>query len=298
MLDSVCNQTFKDIEIILIDDGSTDGSRNILMDYATKDPRIRLFFREQSPDEKFGEKASVDLGREVAEGDYIMIVDHDDELSLDAIELLYSYTQDNTIDVVQGRSITIDENGEMVYATVDIYPIPTVVTKVEDLNDIEVMRHLVCNPVALWACLIRREFQKDIELGDYVFNDTDFIWKIKLTANSFCYIPDYIYKQNQHKDSASGANYTHIHAFDILEAFDNLERFLKRLEVPYRIWICFAIYRFRMCYGHSEGIKKPEAHDRFVNMLKENIKRDGDYTYIVDNLFDEQGSIAYRELIK
>ena len=298
LLESLIHQTFQDIEILLIDDGSTDGSRDILMEYAEKDQRVRVFFREKSSEERFGEKASVDLGRQIAQGSYIMLVDHDDELALGAIETLYKYTNDETIDVVQGRNITIDEDGKMVYATEDIYPEPTIIYNVNELNDIDIMQHLTCNPVALWTCLIRKDFQKDLELGDYIFNDTDFIWKLKLTAQTFCYIPEYIYKQNQHKDSVSGANFTYIHAFDIFESFDNLERFLKYMEVPYRIWTCFAIYRFRMCYGHLSGIKDPEAFNRFKSILKNNIKRDGNYSHIINVLFDNEGKIGYKELLE
>ena len=226
MLESVCNQTFQDIEILLIDDGSTDGSREILKEYAIKDNRIKLFFRDKSPNEKFGEKASVDLGRENATGDYIMLVDHDDELTLDAIERLYSYTNNNTIDVVQGRNISINEEGIQVYATLDIYHDPTIIPHYLTLTDEQLIVHFCSTPVALWTCLIRREFQKDIELGDYIFNDTDFIWKLKIMAQTFMYVPDYIYIQHEHKDSASGSGNTKTNAFNIFESFNNLERFL------------------------------------------------------------------------
>lgn len=297
LLDSLVNQTFQDIEIILIDDGSTDGSREVLAEYANKDSRINLILREQSPTEIFGEKYSVDIGRQVATGDYIMIVDHDDELSLGAIEILYQYTQNGTVDVVQGRSITINEKGQQVYATPALYPEPTIVYSINTLSDEQLLKHLLSTPIALWTCLIRREFQKDIELGDYIYNDTDFIWKLKLLAQSFVYAPEYIYRQNEHADSVSGSAHTSTNAFYIFRSMINLERFLKQQSVPYKIWILFALFKFRMIYGHSTGIKSEPAHTNFIEMLKMELKRDGDFSEEIKNLFTNNYYEAYKQLI-
>ena len=109
LLNSVIRQTLTDIEVFLIDDGSTDGSRDIIKEYAEKDSRIQYIFRDKDPNENFGQKYSADLGRQKAQGEYIMLIDHDDELMLDALEVLYSYTENGTVDVVQGRNISIDE---------------------------------------------------------------------------------------------------------------------------------------------------------------------------------------------
>lgn len=73
-LDSVCNQTFRDLEILCINDGSTDESPTILAEYAAKDPRIRII----DHGERKGVAWSRNSGLDAAEGEAVGIVDSDD----------------------------------------------------------------------------------------------------------------------------------------------------------------------------------------------------------------------------
>ena len=72
-LDSVVNQTLKEIEIICINDGSTDNSKQILEDYARKDDRIKIINRKNS-----GQGVARNVGIKYAKGEYIGFVDSDD----------------------------------------------------------------------------------------------------------------------------------------------------------------------------------------------------------------------------
>lgn len=74
-LDSICNQSFEDIEVLVIDDGSTDGSGEVIGQYVVKDPRVRCFHETNS-----GVSAARNLGLDNAEGEYIMFIDADDEI--------------------------------------------------------------------------------------------------------------------------------------------------------------------------------------------------------------------------
>lgn len=84
-LDSVVGQTFRDIEIICVDDGSTDGSASIVERYAEKDERISLIRQENK-----GLSAARNAGMKVARGKYISFVDSDDWIDLDFLEKLYN----------------------------------------------------------------------------------------------------------------------------------------------------------------------------------------------------------------
>ena len=53
-----------------------------------------------------------------------------------------------------------------------------------------------------------------------------------------------------------------------------------------------------MCYGHSEGISDPEAHEEFINILKKEMHRDGDYSDIISMVFSENYAKAYKELMQ
>ena len=84
-LDSVCNQTLREIEIICVDDGSSDSSFQILEEYQRKDDRIRLFQQQN----KYAGTAR-NLGKKHAAGEYLMFWDCDDFFEPDALEKLYT----------------------------------------------------------------------------------------------------------------------------------------------------------------------------------------------------------------
>ena len=85
MLESLINQTYKNLEIILIDDGSTDSSAKICDKYKKKDKRIVVMHKKNE-----GVSVARNKGLELARGDYIGFVDSDDVISLDMYERLYN----------------------------------------------------------------------------------------------------------------------------------------------------------------------------------------------------------------
>lgn len=83
-LDSICSQTYRNLDIIIIDDGSTDGSGEICDEYATKDPRIKVLHKENG-----GQSVARNRGLDIAKGDYIAFVDSDDWLESEMYQDLY-----------------------------------------------------------------------------------------------------------------------------------------------------------------------------------------------------------------
>ncbi len=79
-LDSVLGQTCRELEVICVDDGSTDRSPQILADYASRDPRIRVLTRENR-----GQGAARNAGLDMATGEWVMFVDSDDWIPRDAV---------------------------------------------------------------------------------------------------------------------------------------------------------------------------------------------------------------------
>ncbi len=93
-IESISNQTFKDLELILVDDGSTDNSGTICDEYAKKDNRIKVFHQENG-----GVCHARNKGLDNATGKYICFVDSDDYLEHNALEILYTDIQNHNADI-------------------------------------------------------------------------------------------------------------------------------------------------------------------------------------------------------
>ena len=103
-LDSVINQTYKNLEIICVNDCSTDSSPEILEEYAKKDRRIII---KKNP-KNIGLGLTRNEGIKIASGEYIHCLDSDDWLELDAYEILVKYL-DNDVDAVRFTYTSHDE---------------------------------------------------------------------------------------------------------------------------------------------------------------------------------------------
>lgn len=108
-LDSLCNQTLKDIEIITVNDKSTDMSLNILNQFAKNDKRIVII------DKKENQKtaAARNSGIEAAKGEYLAFVDGDDYIDLDFCEKLYNTAKKENADIAKALVNIVDENGKI-----------------------------------------------------------------------------------------------------------------------------------------------------------------------------------------
>lgn len=95
-MDSILAQTLEDIEVICVDDGSTDGSAAILDDYASRDNRVRVIHKENA-----GYGAAMNTGLDAARGEYIAIVESDDFIDPDMYERLVRDMDDYVLDVVK-----------------------------------------------------------------------------------------------------------------------------------------------------------------------------------------------------
>ncbi len=107
-LDSVINQTLKDIEIICINDGSTDNSLDILKEYASKDKRIKIIDLAVNQ----GVANARNIALENANGEYVGFVDPDDYIDLNFYEELYKKAQETDADIAKGVLVEEKVNGE------------------------------------------------------------------------------------------------------------------------------------------------------------------------------------------
>ncbi|MCF2570136.1 glycosyltransferase [Mediterraneibacter glycyrrhizinilyticus] len=108
-LDSVIGQSFRDIEIICVNDGSKDGSRDILAAYAKKDSRIVIFDKTNG-----GLSSARNTGLDAATGKYVLFLDSDDLLhASDALSVLYQKAEDNSLEQLFFDAEVIFENDDV-----------------------------------------------------------------------------------------------------------------------------------------------------------------------------------------
>ena len=107
-LESVIKQTYTDLEIICVDDCSTDNSAGLLLEYAQKDSRIKILTHKENKGSHIARK----MGVLNASGDYILFLDCDDVLALHAVEVIYNALCKNSVEVLEYgyHSIHANEN--------------------------------------------------------------------------------------------------------------------------------------------------------------------------------------------
>ncbi len=109
-LDSLINQTLRDIEIICINDGSTDNSLNILNEYAKKDSRITVLTQENQ-----GAAVARNRGLDIAKGEYLSILDSDDYFKQDMLEKLYNRAVETDAEIVKCYEFVVDSKNDKIY---------------------------------------------------------------------------------------------------------------------------------------------------------------------------------------
>lgn len=114
-IESILNQSYRDLELVIIEDCSQDGTLDIIEEYVKRDSRIKLLVNDCNR----GISYSTNKGIDFSKGKYIALLDDDDIAALDRIRLQVDYMENNVqIDVLGGRSRVIDAYGKMIGASV------------------------------------------------------------------------------------------------------------------------------------------------------------------------------------
>ena len=224
-LDSVLNQTLKDIEVICIDDGSSDSSFEILKKYSYNDDRVVIISQDNSGPAKTRNK-----GIELATGEYLTFVDSDDWIELDALEKLYDNAILNNSEVVLFNAIEHRINNKFhkrIYL-----PIDDNIDYSNFVFDYNYRRNLVMNYfLVVWSKLYKTSFLRNNNLyfdGNFkMFEDVPFHIETMMYAKRISYLPEILYnynKLNMQSEQTKKTNFNNRLA--IFDIFDYVENFL------------------------------------------------------------------------
>lgn len=190
--ETLVNQTYKSVEIIVIDDGSTDHSGDLCAKWAQKEQLVYL------SKENEGLGPTRNLGVQMAHGDYIMFVDPDDWLALDAIEVMVDCMHEGISDVV-----TVTGYYEFNNRTEELKEVwQDEVVGLEPICEETRKRiYLLRGFVMMWGKLFRRDFllENEIVIPDVPYEDAGVFPEIVFNARQidFCSKPVYYYRANR-----------------------------------------------------------------------------------------------------
>ena len=243
-IESIREQTYSNIEIILVDDGSTDASIEICDEFSKKDSRVRVFHKENE-----GSVVAKNFGIQQSKGEYIILVDSDDTVSDKMIEVLYTHIKEKNADIAIGNYYIYDESDKNFYFYVTDKDF-----SVEELAIQEIMNRQAgdwqFNSSAFILPtfkLIKKELFKEVQFSNgRRFDDEATMHRFYLLASKIIFINDNLYRYRQRSGSIMRSK------FDLSWARDLVEVFSKKISDLVLAGLDISVMRIR-----------------FVNLLKD-----------------------------
>ncbi len=273
-LDSVVNQTLKDIEIIVVDAGSTDNTLNIIKEFKSKDERIKLI---NSDKKSYGYQ--MNIAANIAQGEYIGIVETDDYIEKNAFDMLYREIVNTDADYIKGKAIAFFDQGNFKFQR-----------EYKTCLDWDIKNKVVVNPKRypwlfisdnfIWNGLYRREyFQKFkfLESPGAAFQDIGVLFKLISNSEKAIYLNKIVYYYRQGDMLASSYNHKSLNF--VKNEYSALENLLENLSEGWR----YIFYRKmahhllnRFDYMSCEGVFWTEASESIIWLKKK-------LNYAIDN---------------
>lgn len=246
-IDSILNQTYKNLEIILVDDGSPDNCPEICDEYAKSDKRIKVIHKQNA-----GVSAARNDGIAFANGDLIGFVDPDDYINSSMYEEMVNYLVSENCDLVS-CSFTKFSTEDEINNNLDMNLFPKeILTRNEaiSLSFDKKNKGGIINVV--WTLLIRTEIAKSVKFDCSLTNgeDTKYSFDVLMKANrvGLMYAPFYYYYKNENGAVANA----------------DLKKLAKfRINFSYKIYLS-------VCAMKDKALKK-EAYLSFINNFSYNI---------------------------
>jgi glycosyltransferase involved in cell wall biosynthesis len=254
-IDSVVNQTLKDIEIIAVNDGSTDGTLSILEMYAKNDNRIKIISK---PNAGYGH--SMNVGLDNASGEYIGIVEADDFAQLDMFETLYNIAKENNVEIAKANYMKYFSKKDY-YAMLNVFP--------EPLFDVVFNPSEYCYLLSqihpfIWSAVYKNSFLTDNairfnETPGASYQDASFEFFVWASAKSAYFINKPLINYRSDNENAS-TNSVH-KAFCIFDEYKRMDEFADSHIDKKVFWITRNYRRFHDYLFHYNRIARQYKTD-------------------------------------
>lgn len=264
-LESLINQTLPDIEIICINDGSTDNSSQILQEYRFKDKRIKIINKKNS-----GYGASMNIGLEAAAGEYIGIVEPDDFADLKMFEELYNIALKNNADIVKSDfyDYLTKEKRARKAGRIKKNKCGKVFSIKDDCSILKIMP-------TIWSSIYKREFLEEndikfLETPGASYQDTSFSFKTLSTAKRIIFTPkSYLYYRNDNANSSvkqKGKVYCICDEYKEITKYFNAHPEIKAIANPVKLSTQFNAYKWNAARIDEQ------FRDDFINEFQSEFK--------------------------
>jgi glycosyltransferase involved in cell wall biosynthesis len=274
-VDSIVNQSLKEIEIICINDGSTDNSLQILEGYAQRDKRIKIINKRNE-----GLSAARNTGMEYATGEYIGFVDSDDFINEKMYENLYKNAKSNKSDIVMCPAYVFDNNNPELNHKKPYFSLEFLDKKFDNkVFDHTNAKNLIFKVnVTCWNKIYKSQFLNEIgaKFHKIYFEDNIFFFETYLKAKRISLIRDFLY---YYRINRPGSFITEGNKkfFDICNMHDLLKKILietGNLDEYLESFLNCKISESLGRYNQVDERFKPEFFDIIKqNFIKNNLKK-------------------------
>lgn len=278
-INSILNQTYKDLEIIAVNDGSTDGSFSILEALTKKDNRLKLINKENS-----GVSDTRNIGLNNATGDYIGFVDADDFLEDSMYEKMIC-----TIGEYKADICCCGYRQE--YADY-YYDIAT-----EKINELqgpnEILSYYLRQDIRSgigdgnWNKLFKKELLTNIRYKKYANGeDIDFQFRAFLEAERMVCIPDILYHYVANDESATGSEFNVKKASILKVASDILDEVLSKYTIlSEEAYAFYLTWNLSLLQKITES-RKTEESKKYARIIRENLSKNKNY--LINNKYSKR----------
>lgn len=264
-IESILKQSYYNIEIILIDDGSTDTSLGICCEYSKRDPRVKVFHQDNK-----GVSAARNYGIDVSEGEYIMFVDSDDELLRDGIYVLLNDIKHFDADIATGSKLYISHNHKEINRSLELGSDALIFKGTESL---ELSLALDRRMTSCHGKLFCKQFVSDIRFveGKRINEDFYYIFLCSMKLPRLTYRDACVYKYFYRENSSTHSDFNEKY-FDMLYFAEQKKLLIEKhypelLEKAINMEISTHLFMLNMLCK-SNGSKYRDAELKSIQYVK------------------------------